>query len=166
MLCAVLCFSGLAAQAEDTDALIAKGDQFDKQLQAKEALEVYLPANKLEPDNVKLLVCIARQYRHLMSDTSSKQEKLRLGNVSLEFASRAATLAPQNAEAQLSPACQSEMKRVEERIEQVKEECGADAKKFCQGIRPGQGRILACLKSHQAELAPACAAEFNKAGKK
>src|SRR5882672_5265117 len=69
-------------------------------------------------------------------------------------------------EAQLSPACQSEMKRAEERIEQVREECGADAKKFCQGIRPGQGRILACLKSHQSELAPACAAEFNKAGKK
>ena len=60
LLCSVLCLSGLAARAEDTDALIAKGDQFDKQLQAKEALEVYLPANKLEPDNVKLLVCIAR----------------------------------------------------------------------------------------------------------
>ena len=100
----MLCLSGLAARAEDTDALIAKGDQFDQQLQAKEALEVYLPANKLEPNNVKLLVCIARQYRHLMSDTSSKQEKLRLGNISLEFASRAATLAPNNAEAQLSPA--------------------------------------------------------------
>ncbi|HZT61874.1 MAG TPA: cysteine rich repeat-containing protein [Burkholderiales bacterium] len=69
-------------------------------------------------------------------------------------------------EAELSPACQSEMKRVEQRIEQVKEECNADAKKFCQGIRPGQGRILACLKSHQAELAPACAAEFNRAGKR
>ena len=104
LLCSVLCLSGLAARAEDTDALIAKGDQFDKQLQAKEALEVYLPANKLEPDNVKLLVCIARQYRHLMSDTSSKQEKLRLGSVSLEFATHAATLAPNNAEAQLSPA--------------------------------------------------------------
>jgi tetratricopeptide (TPR) repeat protein len=39
-----------------------------------------------------------------MSDTSSKQEKLRLGNISLEFASRASTLAPNNAEAQLSPA--------------------------------------------------------------
>jgi tetratricopeptide (TPR) repeat protein len=104
LLCAVLCLSGGAARAEDTDALIAKGDQFDKQLQAKEALEVYLPANKLEPDNVKLLVCIARQYRHLMSDASSKQEKLRLGNISLEFANRAANLAPNNAEAQLSPA--------------------------------------------------------------
>jgi tetratricopeptide (TPR) repeat protein len=93
-----------AARAEDADALIAKGDQFDKQFQAKEALEEYLPANKLEPDNVHLLVCIARQYRHLMSDTSSKQEKLRLGNISLEYANRAATFAPKNAEAQLSPA--------------------------------------------------------------
>ena len=100
----MLCLSDLAARAEEADALIAKGDQFDQRLQAKEALEVYLPANKLEPNNVKLLVCIARQYRHLMSDTSSKQEKLRLGNISLEFASRAATLAPNNAEAQLSPA--------------------------------------------------------------
>src|SRR2546423_6931647 len=104
LVCSVLCLSGLAARAEDTDTMIAKGDQFDKQLQAKEALEVYLPANKLDPDNVKLLVCIARQYRHLMSDTSSQQEKLRLGNVSLEFATRAAALAPKNAEAQLSPA--------------------------------------------------------------
>ncbi len=100
----VLCLSGGASWAEDADALIAKGDRFDKQLQAKEALEEYLPANKLEPDNVHLLICIARQYRHLMSDTSSKKEKLRLGTISLEFAERAATLAPNNAEAQLSPA--------------------------------------------------------------
>lgn len=100
----MLCLWGGAARAEDADALIAKGDQFDKQFHAKEALEVYLPANKLEPDNVHLLVCIARQYRHLMSDTSSKQEKLRLGNISLKFADRAAALAPNNPEAQLSPA--------------------------------------------------------------
>ena len=39
-----------------------------------------------------------------MSDTSSKKEKLRLGHISLGFAERAATLAPKNAEAQLSPA--------------------------------------------------------------
>lgn len=69
-------------------------------------------------------------------------------------------------EADLSPACQAEMKKAEERIEQVKQECSADAKKFCQGIRPGGGRILACLKSHQSELAPACAAEFDRPGKK
>jgi tetratricopeptide (TPR) repeat protein len=103
-LCAVLCLAGLAARADDADALIAKGDRCDKQLLTKEALENYLPANKLEPDNVNLLVRIARQYRHLMSDASSKNEKLQLGLVSLEFANRAATLAPKNSEAQLSPA--------------------------------------------------------------
>jgi hypothetical protein len=68
-------------------------------------------------------------------------------------------------ESDLSPACQDQMKKAEERLEQVKEECKADAQKFCKGIRPGQGRILACLKSHQSELAPACAAEFNRAKK-
>ena len=93
-----------AARAETADALIAKGDVFDDRLQANEALQFFLPAEKLEPNNAALLVRIARQYRHLMSDTSSKKEKLRLGYISLGFAQRAATLAPKNAEAQLSPA--------------------------------------------------------------
>lgn len=69
-------------------------------------------------------------------------------------------------EAELAPACQSAMKAAEQRFQEVREECKGDAEKFCKGIRPGQGRILACLKSHQSELAPACAAEFNRGGKK
>ena len=104
LLWALLCLSGVAARGEGADALIIKGDQFDQQLQANEALQYYLPANKLEPKNVDILLRISRQYRHLMSDTSPKNEKLRLGYISLEFALRAATLAPNNAEAQLSPA--------------------------------------------------------------
>lgn len=93
-----------AARAETAAALIAKGDACDERFQASEALQFFLPAEKLEPNNAELLVRIARQYRHLMSDTSSKKEKLRLGNISLGFAQRAATLAPNNADAQLSPA--------------------------------------------------------------
>src|SRR5215470_9952217 len=69
-------------------------------------------------------------------------------------------------EAQLSPACQSAMKEAQQRFEEFSKDCKPDAEKFCKGIRPGQGRILACLKSHQSELTPACAAEFNRAGKK
>jgi tetratricopeptide (TPR) repeat protein len=91
-------------RAETPDALMAKGDVFDKQLKAAEALENYLPAEKLEPKNAQLLMRIARQYRHLMSDASDKNEKLRLGRISLDYAERAATLAPTNSEAQLSPA--------------------------------------------------------------
>src|SRR5712691_10545886 len=100
----MLVLIGGVARAETADALIANGDAFDKRLQASEALKYYLPADKLEPNNAELLVRIARQYRHLMSDTSSKTEKLRLGHISLEFANRAAAIAPNNAEAQLSPA--------------------------------------------------------------
>ena len=93
-----------AVRAETADALMEKGDVYDKQLKAAEALESYLPAEKLEPKNADLLIRIARQYRHLMSDTSDKKEKLRLGHISLDYAQRAATLAPKDAEAQLSPA--------------------------------------------------------------
>jgi hypothetical protein len=69
-------------------------------------------------------------------------------------------------EAEVSLACRSDMKAAKERAEQLREECKADAQKFCEGIKPGGGRILACLKSHRAELAPACGAEFNRGGKR
>ncbi len=106
LFCALLVFSApqIWAESVDADALMKKGDRFDKALKAQEALDCYLPANQAEPDNVPLLLRIARQYRHLMTDASAKSEKLRLGNLSLQFAERAAELAPKNAEAQLSPA--------------------------------------------------------------
>jgi tetratricopeptide (TPR) repeat protein len=99
-----LCLASGLAFAGDTETLIAHGDQLDRALKAKEALDYYLPANKAEPDDVGLLLRIARQYRHLMSDASSKSEKLRLGKISLQYAEHASDLAPHNAEAQLSPA--------------------------------------------------------------
>jgi len=34
--------------------------------------------------------------------------------------------------------------------------CKADHAKFCKSVQPGGGRIVECLKSHEAELAPAC----------
>jgi len=34
--------------------------------------------------------------------------------------------------------------------------CGADAKTNCAGVKPGQGRILACLKQHEATLSADC----------
>lgn len=34
--------------------------------------------------------------------------------------------------------------------------CGAEREKFCASVKPGGGRVVACLKQHQAELSPAC----------
>jgi hypothetical protein len=34
--------------------------------------------------------------------------------------------------------------------------CAEDAAKFCKDIKPGEGRVKACLKEHEAELSQAC----------
>ncbi len=104
LLCAGLFLCAASGQGDSADALIAKGDPLDQKLEAAEALNYYLPALKQEPNDVGLLDRIARQYRHLMADASDKDEKLRLGHLSLNYANRGAELAPNNAEAQLSPA--------------------------------------------------------------
>jgi tetratricopeptide (TPR) repeat protein len=91
-----------SVRAESASDLMRKGDAFDARFQATEALQFYLPAEELEPANVRVLVRIARQYRYLMADATGREEKLRLGDIALQYAQRAAALAPNDAEAQLS----------------------------------------------------------------
>src|SRR6266852_5576284 len=67
-------------------------------------------------------------------------------------------------DAELSPACREGMKARAEKAESVREDCKRDVEKFCKGIAPGGGRILACLSARQAELKPACAADIKRAG--
>ncbi len=92
----------LSGEAQSVEERMQKGDVLDKQLRAAEALEHYLPAEKEEPKNAELLTRIARQYRHLMADASSRSEKLRLGKIALNYSERAAALAPNDSDAQLS----------------------------------------------------------------
>ncbi len=66
----------------------------------------------------------------------------------------------------LSPACRQDLAQAGQRARDVHERCQGDVWHFCQGIQPGQGRILACLKSHEAELSPPCAEEFGRAREK
>ena len=80
-------------RAGPAEELIKKGDDFDLKLQASEALDFYLAAEKLEPKSASLLLRIARQYRHLMVDATTREEKLRLGGIGLDYALRASALA-------------------------------------------------------------------------
>jgi hypothetical protein len=34
--------------------------------------------------------------------------------------------------------------------------CQEDLKKHCEGVKPGEGRVLACLREHEAELSDGC----------
>jgi tetratricopeptide (TPR) repeat protein len=90
--------------ADSADDLVAKGKVFERKLQADEALPLYLEAEKLEPKDPELLVRIARQYRYLMTDAPDKKEKLRLGQIALDYSERAAACGPKDCDAQLAPA--------------------------------------------------------------
>jgi tetratricopeptide (TPR) repeat protein len=97
-----LALASTGACAESAEELIQKGDVFYAKLEAAEALQFYLPAEKLDPNNVRLLVRIAREYRHLMSDAKKASEKLQLGNTAVDYAERAVALAPNDPETQLA----------------------------------------------------------------
>jgi tetratricopeptide (TPR) repeat protein len=92
------------AAGETADELVERGDAFDREFKAAQALALYQRAEKLQPANELLLVRIARQYRHLMQDTPQRDEKLKLGTMALGYSLRAAAQAPGNSEAQLAPA--------------------------------------------------------------
>jgi len=82
--------------------LILKGDPFDHAFKPSAALQFYLPAEKLEPWNADALVRIARQYRHLMTDAVTREQKLQYGAMALDYSKRLAALAPNDSEAQLA----------------------------------------------------------------
>jgi tetratricopeptide (TPR) repeat protein len=84
------------------EALIQQGAPFDDRFEPKAALEYYLQAEQLEPENVELLLRIARQYRHLMQDSGETEEQMRHGVTAKGYANRAIKLEPQNADAHLS----------------------------------------------------------------
>lgn len=100
----VLIVSVAAARSESADELIKQGDVHYDRLEASEALKCYLPAEKQDPQNARLLVKIARQYRHLMSDAQSDGEKLRCCATALDYSRRAVKIAPNDPEAQLAVA--------------------------------------------------------------
>jgi tetratricopeptide (TPR) repeat protein len=101
-LLTMLIFTAGMVRAESADTLITQGDFFYARLEANESLKYYLPAEKLEPDNVRLLVRISREYRHLMSDANGQADKVRLGDMAVDYAKRATEIAPKDAEAQLA----------------------------------------------------------------
>ncbi len=40
--------------------------------------------------------------------------------------------------------------------EKGKGPCAEDAAKFCKNVKPGEGRVAACLKEHEKDLSQAC----------
>lgn len=99
-----LFFISKSRASESSEDLIRKGDVYYAKLEPAEALKFYLPAEKLDPNNAQLLVRIARQYRHLMSDASAKEQKQQFCTTAVDYAQRAVALAPNDPDTQLAVA--------------------------------------------------------------
>jgi len=87
---------------DDFASLLKRGDQLDAQLKTKEALAVYLEAEKLQPANAELLHRIAKQYGESQNDVSSKDEKRSVGMTALDYSKRAVAADPKNSMAHLA----------------------------------------------------------------
>jgi len=92
----------LPALAQSTGDLMARGDALDAKNKNKEALEVYLEADKLKPDDAEILRRIAKQYAQLMVETKDAGAQKELGAKALAAALRAKELAPRNSKVRLS----------------------------------------------------------------
>ncbi len=55
-----------------------------------------------------------------------------------------------------SQACQDRMNAMHSKMQEMHEACTPDREKFCEGVKPGQGRMMQCLRTHKDELSQAC----------
>jgi hypothetical protein len=65
----------------------------------------------------------------------------------------------QSHEAELSQSCRDLLARTaaaRSKIVEMQEACKTDAETFCKDAKPGRGALVQCLRSHAAELSPAC----------
>jgi tetratricopeptide (TPR) repeat protein len=76
----------------------------EARLETRQALDLYLAAEKERPDDPVILQKIARQYSDLVVDLSTPTEKKASVERALDYARRAVALAPTNAENVLSVA--------------------------------------------------------------
>lgn len=63
-------------------------------------------------------------------------------------------------EAALSQGCKDEMasrkKMFEAKSKEVEAACQADIKQYCGNVTPGEGRMMACLKSYEDKVSAGC----------
>jgi hypothetical protein len=67
--------------------------------------------------------------------------------------------------AQLSPGCKERVAEMRDVLEEVHQACEDDVQTLCPGIRPGGGRIAACLKENAAKVSAGCKARLAEARK-
>lgn len=87
---------------ETLDALVAKGDAYDRQFESAQALEAYQQALAARPDSAELQRKVAKQYVEMVLDERSHSGQLKLAEAGYASALKARELAPDDAEVRLT----------------------------------------------------------------
>jgi hypothetical protein len=66
---------------------------------------------------------------------------------------------------ELSPGCKARLEEAAKQLKGVQKACEDDIMAFCEGVKPGGGRIAQCLKANESKLSPQCKASAAKAKK-
>jgi hypothetical protein len=56
----------------------------------------------------------------------------------------------------LSQSCKSHITALEGKVRLFAKACKGDFQKYCKGVKPGEGRVMFCLKEHEADLSDSC----------
>ena len=96
LLCFIIFGAGLA-RAEGVDGVLEKARAAEAGFDVRGALELYLAAEKLRPDDPVILQKIAQQLSDLSLTVESDAEKRAQAEKALAYAKRAVALAPDNA---------------------------------------------------------------------
>ncbi|MDF1755399.1 MAG: hypothetical protein P1U89_21605 [Verrucomicrobiales bacterium] len=92
----------LPSDAQDLEQLISEAEAKDRALDTKGAFELYRQAEAIAPDNVVVLLGIAKQYGESMVDEASDAGKKKAGEMALAYSKKALNLAPENSDANLA----------------------------------------------------------------
>lgn len=68
-------------------------------------------------------------------------------------------------EQSLSAACMQYRQEVKGKLIAFAGACAADIENSCAHVKPGEGRILACLKQHESTLSDECKLQLKPVGK-
>lgn len=91
-----------AAAVIDVDATLAAARSAENELNSRQALELYLAADRARPDSAAILQKIARQYSDLVVELTTDDERRLHAQAALDYSRRAVALEPGNAENVLS----------------------------------------------------------------
>ena len=56
----------------------------------------------------------------------------------------------------LSPACKANKELFEEKVKNLTKSCKEDIQKFCSDLKPGEGKIMKCLRENELNLTAEC----------